>query len=77
MIVTKKVEGIDQSMDGRQTFTALDQPIEVNLKNCGKEWIGHTNRLQRGMYVCKVVYHLQWDGLGEELIVVDKNDELD
>jgi len=29
------------------------------------------------MYVCKVVYHLYWAGLGEELIAIDKNDEVD
>jgi hypothetical protein len=51
MIVTKKNECIDLSTnDEHQTFTALDQYIEVKLSKNGEEWTSLTDKLQRGKY---------------------------
>ena len=76
MIVTAKVEVINQSPGKNHTYTALENPIEVHLSEAGKVWVGLTDRLKRGMYRCKVVFKLKWKGLGEEIVQIDK-DELE
>ena len=65
MIVTKKVDVISSSLGKKHITSALDQPIEVILTESGYVWIGLTDKLKKGMYECKVVYHLKWKGLGE------------
>ena len=73
MTVTKKVEVIDNSTAKNHKYSALDKPVVVNLTRNGLEWIGKTDRLKIGMYACKLVYFLKWQGLGEELVKIDKD----
>ena len=52
MIITKKVEVISRSVDRKHKTTALDEPIEVYLIEHENNWIGLTDKLNRGMYQC-------------------------
>jgi hypothetical protein len=65
MKVTKNEEE-----DGK--YTALGEPVEVNLKKKGNEWIGLTEQLEKGKYLYKIVYHLKCEELGEELVEIDR-----
>ena len=58
MIVTRKVEELSFSIVKGHTNEALDQSVEVNLTRTGREWIGHTDKLKKGNYQCRVVYQL-------------------
>ena len=74
MTVTSKVELVNWQVHEKHRYTALDKPIEVYLLEAGKVWIGLTDQLKRGMYRCKVVYHLKWRGLGEEKVVIESEE---
>ena len=74
MIVTSKVEIQSRSWaDEKHIYTILDEPVEVILTRNRREWIGLTDKLKRGMYQCKFVFHLKWKGLGEEVVVIDRD----
>ena len=77
MIVTHKVEELNSKIDKKHKYTALDEPIEVFLSENGDYWLGLTGMLMRGMYRCKIVYHLKWKGLGEERVLIDRHEETD
>ena len=68
------MDALNWSVCKDHTCTALDKPIEVYLSEAGKVWVGLTDKLKRGMYRCKVVYHLKWRGLGEEKVVIDSEE---
>jgi hypothetical protein len=61
MIVTKKVEATDNSIEKKNhKYSALDKPVVVNLTWNGTEWIGKTYKLKAGMYQCELEYLLKY-----------------